>query len=712
MDQHQGNTSKSNFYVDSNFTLENKPSNSLTGSSSLRVSSNYNSSTNCTTTKNSINIVSNAKTNITPTTTCSNSPSPQNFNSTSPNSSSSSALSGSLNDHHFHHTSIDDAMHEYMQTREKEYNEFKNYRIFIGTWNVNGKNPSTDLSNWLAVDSDPPDIYAIGFQELDLSKEAFLFTDSPKEDEWLNSVIKSLHKDGKYHQVRLIRLIGMMLVVFAKVQVVASIKDVLAESVGTGILNRVGNKGGVAVRLDLCNTSICFVNCHLAAHAEECDRRNQDYNEINSRLLFLQAKPIPKGIKDHDQIYWFGDLNYRIENLTSERVKSCITAGEFDILYNNDQLKLQQERKKILVGFKEGHISFPPTYKYDIGTDKWDSSEKNRPPAWCDRILWKGEKIELLAYRSHPELRVSDHKPVSAIFQSTVKVINQEKYRKIYQEGIKKFDKEENEILPQVVVDQNDLNFGIVNFLEPVTRILTVCNVGYSTVNYTFKTKPNQTIGFCKEWLRVNPPSSSIEPGNTLEIEMEILVDKKYAAKLTSGHENLSDILVLHLKGGRDLFISISGTYQASCFGSSIEALVRMKCPFREVSLVDLTTLHCGKAYDVVEQFELLNLESDSEPQPCFDIPKELWILVDRLYQKGINNEELFLQSGKNSDILKIRDALDTGQVIDEDICISSVAESLLLLLDSFIDPVIPYSMYQQCLNSSHNFSQAKQVCC
>ena len=71
-----------------------------------------------------------------------------------------------------------------------------------------------------------------------------------------------------------------------------------------------------------------------------------------------------------------------------------------------DYLKLTFFQDKAFKNFLEGRITFEPTYKYDTGTNVWDSSEKARPPAWTDRILWLGDRVQQTAYRSHMELMV------------------------------------------------------------------------------------------------------------------------------------------------------------------------------------------------------------------------------------------------------------------------------------------------------------------
>jgi len=41
-------------------------------------------------------------------------------------------------------------------------------------------------------------------------------------------------------------------------------------------------------------------------------------------------------------------------------------------------------------GYQEGPILFRPTYRYDLGVDTYDTSEKMRIPAWTGG-LWRAQ---------------------------------------------------------------------------------------------------------------------------------------------------------------------------------------------------------------------------------------------------------------------------------------------------------------------------------
>ena len=43
------------------------------------------------------------------------------------------------------------------------------------------------------------------------------------------------------------------------------------------------------------------------------------------------------------------------------------------------------DKKVAFSGYEEGPLLFRPTYRYDLGTDTYDTSEKMRIPAWTGK---------------------------------------------------------------------------------------------------------------------------------------------------------------------------------------------------------------------------------------------------------------------------------------------------------------------------------------
>ncbi|XP_058602089.1 type II inositol 1,4,5-trisphosphate 5-phosphatase isoform X1 [Onychostoma macrolepis] len=584
---------------------------------------------------------------------------------------------------------------------EDAYTYIKNYSFFLGTYNVNGQNPKESLSPWLASTDTPPDFYLVGFQELDLSKEAFLFNDTPKEPEWMLAVYKGLHPDAKYALVKLVRLVGIMLLFYVKAEHAAHISEVEAETVGTGVMGRMGNKGAVAIRFQFHNSDICVVNSHLAAHTDEFERRNQDFKDICRRTQFSQDDPTLPAltIMKHNVVLWLGDLNYRISDLEVDHVKDLIAKKDFETLYNNDQLKRQMDEEVVFVGFTEGEIDFQPTYKYDTGSDHWDTSEKCRVPAWCDRILWRGKNIKQLHYQSHMTLKTSDHKPVSSLLEIGIKVVNEESYKRTFEEIVRHIDRLENDCIPSVSLSQIEFLFQDVKFMQHQAKTVTVYNDGQVPCQFEFIPKLDEPA-YCKPWLTANPAKGFLAQGASVDIDLEVFVNRSTAPELNSGQQQLEDILVLHLERGKDYFISITGNYLPSCFGSSLSTLCLLREPIQDMPLETIREL------SMKSNSEVSNPETD-KPQ---EIPKEIWMMVDHLFRYAKKQEDLFQQPGLRSDFEEIRDCLDTGSLDTLPGSNHSVAEALLLFLDALPEPVIPFSFYPQCLDCCSDGIHCRQI--
>ncbi|XP_034452780.1 inositol polyphosphate 5-phosphatase K [Hippoglossus hippoglossus] len=323
-------------------------------------------------------------------------------------------------------------------TADTQAQTLEDFRVHIITWNVGSATPPDDITALLGlnVGDGNTDMYIIGLQEVNsmINKRLkdVLFT-----DQWSEVCMERLSPFG-YVLVTSQRMQGLLLLVFAKYFHLPFLRGVQTETTRTGLGGYWGNKGGVSARMSVFGHTICFLNCHLPAHMENSEQRMEDFESILQQQQF--EGQAATGVLDHDVVFWLGDLNFRINDLDMQVVKSAIDNNKYSMLLEKDQLNMAKDSETVLEGFQEGPLKFPPTYKFDVGTNTYDTSGKKRKPAWTDRILWRlratapaiaapgegkrasisglssGAKVMQHCYRSHMEFTVSDHKPVSSIF--------------------------------------------------------------------------------------------------------------------------------------------------------------------------------------------------------------------------------------------------------------------------------------------------------
>eukprot|EP01065_Artemidia_motanka_P002778 TRINITY_DN11309_c0_g2_i6.p1 TRINITY_DN11309_c0_g2~~TRINITY_DN11309_c0_g2_i6.p1 ORF type:complete len:543 (+),score=120.39 TRINITY_DN11309_c0_g2_i6:74-1630(+) len=302
--------------------------------------------------------------------------------------------------------------------------------VAVCSWNVGERRPPPGMGEWLLGDGAPPDIVAVGLQELDMSAAAIVKEATSSRHAWLDALQE--HLPG-YKLVGARQLVGLLLAVYTRQHLL----EVCVEVVRCGKGGR-GNKGAVGVSVLVRGTRICFVVAHLAAHMKHVQKRNADFARINRHLHFT---PKRCAIDQHDVSFFFGDLNYRIAMDIDECIQ-LIEAERWQDLLERDQLRqvYKEDPEHPFAGWHDCLNvvpCFPPTYKYVPGELHYDSDirGKRRTPAWCDRVLWRSRlpappwpealgsslcqvqagTARLVEFR-RVELLDSDHRPVVGRF--------------------------------------------------------------------------------------------------------------------------------------------------------------------------------------------------------------------------------------------------------------------------------------------------------
>ncbi|KAL2797033.1 Endonuclease/exonuclease/phosphatase [Aspergillus keveii] len=269
-----------------------------------------------------------------------------------------------------------------VKARKDEFTRHQTVHVKVGTWNVAAiAGTEKDVGKWfvqrrgvygqlsgsfpagsqkdegpepsiteggassMELPPDQVDLYVLGLQEIvDLSSptEALRpYTDPGPAKRWKEAVEAALPPG--YRLVAEIQLVGLLQLIYAAPSIADSVSAVSSTSVGTGLLGYMGNKGAVATRLLLGETTcMIFVNCHLAAGSDKAslDRRNWDASQIVGRTKFdsidpdytLRDEP-SESIGDEDFAFWIGDLNYRLEDIPGDDVRQVLarhTENEYD----------------------------------------------------------------------------------------------------------------------------------------------------------------------------------------------------------------------------------------------------------------------------------------------------------------------------------------------------------------------------------------------
>ncbi|EKD03770.1 hypothetical protein A1Q2_01783 [Trichosporon asahii var. asahii CBS 8904] len=135
------------------------------------------------------------------------------------------------------------------------------------------------------------------------------------------------------------QLVGTALMVVVRSSLLPAIRNIEYAEKKTGLQGLSGNKGGIGIRFDLYDASVCLMTCHLAAGQSNFADRNADYRTISNGLVFLRGKTIDShddnGTDDYDT-----SEKHRIPAWTDEVKKAALADSLVNIARSKAGLKI------------------------------------------------------------------------------------------------------------------------------------------------------------------------------------------------------------------------------------------------------------------------------------------------------------------------------------------------------------------------------------
>lgn len=432
------------------------------------------------------------------------------------------------------------------------------------------------------------------------------------------------------------------------------------------------------------------------------------------------------GLLDVEHALWMGDLNYRlvkrsteiggIGQLTPAIVAAAIRAGHVHALLERDQLRSAMRDGIVFNGWSEADIAFPPTFKYKRTTDFYvgeeeeeeeeeelleeekgpaiasapqqaagslkSEVEKIRMPAWTDRILYKSAShMTQLTYKASQKPMFSDHRPVSAAFLVRARHYVPDQVEAAVEVARKIVDAHENSACPCCALEPKHIDLGVLGYAEEKILTLTIKTLTPGVVAFwKLIGLPGETATH-PAWLQIQPASgelygqgddggpSSTEirlracvTGGPLGAAQEVSIDEK---------GTLDAILIIRVANGNDMFLSVTGTYQPSCFGLSPQFTPDTR-PFT-------------KAIDYLLNNK--NIETLAQPGLFVSSVDEARAAAEMCHGSQIIEE-----------IHAIRKILDEGGDIPEDTASATAVASVLMALYAALPmPLLPKGAIEVC---------------